>query len=60
MVKGVGGRRRLCAVVMVVVACVPSWALGISYGRWRLIVVVLGWGGVVSGNGPNSPPISHM
>ena len=45
MVKGAGGRRRLCAVVVVVVACVPSWALGISCGRWRLIVVILGWGG---------------
>ena len=27
IVKGAGGRRRLCAVVVVVVACVPSWAV---------------------------------
>ena len=32
-------------LVVVVVACVPSWALGISCGRWQLVVVVLGWGG---------------
>ena len=45
MVKGVGGRCCLYAVVMVVITCVPSWVLGISCGRWQLIVVVLGWGG---------------
>ena len=45
VMKGAGGHRRLCAVVVVVVACVPSWVLGISCGRWWLVVVVLGWGG---------------
>ena len=32
-------------LVVVVVACVPSWVLGISCGQWRLVVVILGWGG---------------
>ena len=58
MVKGVGGHHCLCAVVMVVVACVPSWALGISCGWWRLIVVILGWGGVVSR--PSNESLGHV
>ena len=33
-------------LVVVVIACVPSWVLGISCGQWRLVVVVLGWVGV--------------
>ena len=33
-------------LIVVVVACVPSWVLGISCGRWWLVVVVLGWVGV--------------
>ena len=36
-------------LVVVVVACVPSWVLGISCGRWWLVVVILGLGGVISG-----------
>ena len=35
--------------VVVVVACVLPWAVGVICGPWWLAVIVLGWGGVVSG-----------
>ena len=41
-------------LVVVVVTCVPSWALGISSGQWWLVVVILGWegqGGLFLGGG---------
>ena len=41
---GVAAREQW-AVSVVVVACVLSWVLGISCGQWRLVVIVLGWGG---------------
>ena len=31
--------------VIVVVACVLPWALGVICERWWLVVVVFGWGG---------------